>query len=231
MPFGGLWDDYYTQIYAPAISEAGLVPGRADEVFRAGSVLQDIVDLLSRSAVVLADITESNRNVHYELGLAHALGKPTILVSPRGLELFFDVGQERMVTYTKDNAFWGSELHATITRALRETISDPASAIPTAFMHIKPARVEVDEFSVRLRRIEELLGDLIRQAPNTSVRPFSRMESILKGLPAAEAEAERLLATLDPESVVRRLVSTGYGQIMAETAVATAARRAEQGDL
>ena len=64
MPFGGLWDDYYAQIYAPAIDEAGLIAVRADEVFRAGSILQDIVDLLSQSAVVLADISENNRNVH-----------------------------------------------------------------------------------------------------------------------------------------------------------------------
>src|SRR5262245_20619558 len=101
MPFGGIWDRYYTQIYEPAIGDAELVPVRADDVFRAGSVLQDVVDLLSRAAVVLADISESNRNVHYELGLAHALGKPTVLVAPKGAQLFFDVGQERMLGYEK----------------------------------------------------------------------------------------------------------------------------------
>jgi hypothetical protein len=73
MPFGGIWDQYYSQIYEPAIAAAGLAAVRADDVFRAGSVLQDIVDLLLQSAVVLADISEGNRNVHYELGLAHAL--------------------------------------------------------------------------------------------------------------------------------------------------------------
>src|SRR5262245_65821577 len=74
MPFGGMWDEYYTQIYVPAIQEAGLRPERADDVFRAGSVLHDIVASLSRAAVVLVDISDNNRNVPYELGLAHALG-------------------------------------------------------------------------------------------------------------------------------------------------------------
>jgi hypothetical protein len=83
MPLGGIWDLYYAQIYELAIAEAGLAPVRADDVFRTGSILQDIVDLLTRASIVLADITENNRNVHYELGLAHALGKPTILVAPR----------------------------------------------------------------------------------------------------------------------------------------------------
>lgn len=77
MPFGGIWDDYYARIYAPAIEEAGLRPERTDDVFRAGSILQDIVASLARAAVVLVDITENNRNVHYELELAHALERPT----------------------------------------------------------------------------------------------------------------------------------------------------------
>jgi hypothetical protein len=101
MPFGGVWDQYYVQIYEPAIHESGLTSLRADDVFRAGSILQDIVDLLSRSSVILADISESNRNVHYELGIAHALGKPTVLIAPKNLPLFFDIGQERMLTYAR----------------------------------------------------------------------------------------------------------------------------------
>ena len=98
MPFGGVWDGYYEQVYRPAIHDAGLDAERADDVFQAGSVLQTIVDSLSRATVVLVDVSENNRNVHYELGLAHALGRPTVLVAPQGMPLFFDVGQERMVT-------------------------------------------------------------------------------------------------------------------------------------
>ena len=59
MPFGGHWDEYYAQVYSPAIVDAGIQPVRADEVFRAGSVLQDIVEFLSQCSVVLADITEA----------------------------------------------------------------------------------------------------------------------------------------------------------------------------
>ena len=34
MPLGGIWDDYYTQIYVPAIQDAALRPERADDVSR-----------------------------------------------------------------------------------------------------------------------------------------------------------------------------------------------------
>jgi hypothetical protein len=42
VPFGGNWDEYYTEVSAPAISDAGLIAVHADEVFRAGSI-RDLV--------------------------------------------------------------------------------------------------------------------------------------------------------------------------------------------
>jgi hypothetical protein len=224
MPFGGIWDQYYSQIYEPAIAAAGLAAVRADDVFRAGSVLQDIVDLLLQSAVVLADISEGNRNVHYELGLAHALGKPTILVAPKGLPLFFDVGQERMLSYEKDDPFWGTQLGTTITQALVETLRSPETAIPTAFMHIKPSRVETDEVIVRLRRIEERLAEMAYSSQ--LVRRFeSPLQEKILGLPAAEAEAARLVQVMSPTLAIEQLERAGFGRAMAEAAVATAASR------
>jgi hypothetical protein len=225
MPFGGIWDEYYAQIYTPAIQEAGLRPERADDVFRAGSVLHDIVASLARAAVVLVDISENNRNVHYELGLAHALGRPTLLVAPQGMPLFFDVGQERMATYDKNNAFWGAELQRVLVKALVETVAQPATAIPTAFMHIKPTRVESDEVIVRLRRIEEQLADLSRSAIVRRAEIQSGFAEKIHSPIVAQEEAAKLLKTLSPQDAVRQLMMEGYRQAMAEDAVFVAARQ------
>lgn len=222
MPFGGRWDEYYASIYSPAIEDAGLVPVRADEVFRAGSILQDIVNLLAQSSVVLVDITEPNRNVHYELGLAHALGKPTVLVALQDMGSFFDVGQERILKYAKENAFWGEQLRRDVAEALRATVADPVSAVPTVFLQIKPTRIDADESAVRLRRLEEMLPDLLRLLSNAGSKGPSRLAGLVKGLPYAEMEAERLLTRMSETDAIRELVSAGFGQIMAESAVATA---------
>jgi len=231
MPFGGLWDEYYTRIYGPGIQAAGLAALRADDVFRAGSVLQEIVTLLSSSVVVLADLSENNRNVHYELGLAHALGKPTVLVAPKGLPLFFDVTQERMLTYEKDDPFWGVTLREKITQALTETIAKPDTAIPTAFIHIKPTRLESDEVVVRLRRIEERLSEIAAAAVGSftdrSLR--SSLQDKLQSLPAAELQAQHLLETLEASDAIRQLRNEGFPPAMAEAAVASAAARQRAG--
>lgn len=51
------------------------------------------------------------------------------------------------------------------------------------------------------------------------------MRDTLQGLPQAELDAEKLLPLKSRDEVVRDLVAAGYGQIMAETAVANAASR------
>jgi hypothetical protein len=65
-----------------------------------------------------------------------------------------------------------------------------------------------------------LFDDFIRRR-NLS----SRYREILKSLPAAEAEAERLLKVMNQDEAVKRLKNDGYGAAMAETAVATVAAR------
>jgi hypothetical protein len=223
MPFGGIWDDYYTELYSPAVEQAGLKAVRADDVFSAGSVLQRIVDALDRASVVLVDVTESNRNVHYELGLAHALGRPTVLIAPAGTPLFFDIGQERMIPYDRNRPFWGAELRQDITRALLETIADPAAAVPTAFVHIKPARVESDEVIVRLRRIEEQLGELSRTPRRTEIR--SGYAEKLQSPLAAQDRAAALLRTMGAQEAVRQLMNESYPVAMAEDAVYVASKQ------
>ncbi|HZO52993.1 MAG TPA: hypothetical protein VFB63_09760 [Bryobacteraceae bacterium] len=225
MPFGGVWDGYYEQVYRPAIEDTGLEAERADDVFQAGSVLQTIVDSLSRAAVVLVDVSENNRNVHYELGLAHALGRPTVLVAPQGMPLFFDVGQERMVTYDKNDAFWGADLKQTVTKALSETVKQPATAVPTVFLHIKPARIESEEVVVRLRRIEEQLADLSRLISTRRLDVQSGYAEKLHSPLVAQDEAAKLLRSVSSDEAVRQLMNEGYGRAMAEDAVFIAARR------
>ena len=50
------------------------------ESFGPGVIIQDIERQISEAQVVIADITPANSNVYYEVGYAHALQKPTILL-------------------------------------------------------------------------------------------------------------------------------------------------------
>jgi nucleoside 2-deoxyribosyltransferase len=63
-------------------------------------IVDDIIRSLRDSSVVIADITPDNPNVYYEVGYAHALGTPTILLSDRTRSrLPFDVSGLRTIFY------------------------------------------------------------------------------------------------------------------------------------
>jgi len=81
MPFGGWFDKYYSEIYTPAIEDAGFEAKRADDLYRPGNIVNDIWNYTKDANVILADLTNKNPNVFYELGLAHAITKPAILIT------------------------------------------------------------------------------------------------------------------------------------------------------
>jgi len=76
MPFGVPFDRYYSNIFAPAIQEAGLRAHRGDSIFSSTTIMSDVWHCIRNASVVLADVTGKNANVFYELGLAHASRKP-----------------------------------------------------------------------------------------------------------------------------------------------------------
>ena len=64
-------------------------------------IFQDIIRGLEEARVVIAEITPANKNVFDELGYAHALNKPTILLVEKGAEekLPFDIRGYRCIIY------------------------------------------------------------------------------------------------------------------------------------
>lgn len=76
-----------------------LTPMRGDEEAVQGEVFSHILRLLVRARLVVANIDGRNPNVLYELGLAHGLGKQTILVARKPEDVPFDVRAKRLVLY------------------------------------------------------------------------------------------------------------------------------------
>ncbi len=100
MQFRAPYDSLYTEVIQPVAERLGFKAFRADDVFRPGVILQDIIRGIVESDVIVADITPGNPNVFYELGYAHALQKPTILLANRQIEkLPFDVSGYRVIFY------------------------------------------------------------------------------------------------------------------------------------
>lgn len=78
---------------------------KTDNIVEKDDILMNIVSLIVQSEFVLVNIDGRNPNVYYELGIAHALGKPTILLSKARYSLNdigFDVRQKRIIIYENE---------------------------------------------------------------------------------------------------------------------------------
>jgi tetratricopeptide (TPR) repeat protein len=95
------FDAVYRELIAPAIAEAGMEPLRADEEMTGGIIHKPMFERLILCEYAVADLTTSNANVFYELGLRHAV-RPwsTVLIfSKGGSQLPFDVAPLRALPY------------------------------------------------------------------------------------------------------------------------------------
>lgn len=81
MPFKDPFNSYYDEIIKPAVEKTGLKPIRADEIYGIETIMCDIWNTINSAKVLIAELTSRNANVLYELGLAHAIRKPVIIIS------------------------------------------------------------------------------------------------------------------------------------------------------
>ncbi len=127
MPFGHPFDSYYEKIIKPAAEEAHLQVLRADGIYSTGSIIQDIWKKIWAARVVVADVTGKNANVNYELGLCHAIGVPTIIITKDIGDVPFDYRHRRCIVYNLEDAEWAQKLRD----SLRKTIEVVLTSIET----------------------------------------------------------------------------------------------------
>ena len=191
MPFGGFYEQYYANIYVPAIKAANLTPVRGDSLYAPRSIMEDVWRLIGESAVLLADLTGRNPNVLYELGLAHALGRPVVLVSATIEDVPFDLRALRVLVYDKNDDAWGLKLQTGITAALRETLADRSGALPAVFIDRVP-QPESDAVEDELRKLRKELDALRAERTLEKVNRVRRI--VLAAMPGQRLLAQDLLS-------------------------------------
>jgi hypothetical protein len=99
MPFEDDMLPVYEDHIKPTCASMGLTVRRADDFFTADSVVQDVWTAIANARLIVADCTDRNPNVFYKIGLAHAIGQPTILLTQRAEDVPFDLRHLRYIAY------------------------------------------------------------------------------------------------------------------------------------
>ncbi|MFZ5638240.1 MAG: nucleoside 2-deoxyribosyltransferase [Pseudomonadota bacterium] len=137
MPFASMFDREYTRVIRPAIQSVGLECVRGDEIYSEQSIVQDIWKSIRTCRVMVAELSGRNPNVMYEVGLAHALGKPIILLTRKQDDVPFDLKSLRYVYYDTDNPEWGADLRTELVRAVGKVLENPSLSA-----HLNDVKVE-----------------------------------------------------------------------------------------
>jgi nucleoside 2-deoxyribosyltransferase len=101
MPFTSDFDDFYAYGIKESCKDAESYCERVDEQNYEGSILERIYNQIAKADLIIADMTGRNPNVFYEVGYAHALNKPTILLTQDSNDIPFDLKHYPHIIYEK----------------------------------------------------------------------------------------------------------------------------------
>lgn len=110
MPFREEYDQVYQNVILPTVADLNLTIKRGDEFSSvSGQIMSEVWAALNACKLVIVETSVENANVYYELGIAHTLGKPAILITQgKDIEDFpFDIRHLRFIVY--ENTIAGGE--------------------------------------------------------------------------------------------------------------------------
>ena len=97
---------------------------KADDIWENPTFIQDIFELIFTSRVVVADFTDKNPNVFYEVGIAHTLGKTVVPITQSIKDVPSDLGHHRALQYFPNNEGY-LDLTTEIEKRLKTLFPDP----------------------------------------------------------------------------------------------------------
>jgi hypothetical protein len=176
-----VWTDIYQNVFRPALEECQYVCERSQPM--AGSLAGSIIHQLRSARIVLADITDRNPNVFYELGIRHTLKNGTILVTQGERHITSDLQGYWFVNYgiqPGDVARFKAEIR----RLIGQIESDPDKSDNPVADYLEKEQINVLGY-VRKETIKKL------SALYTELTAISYNLDIIR----SEPEAARLLTT------------------------------------
>src|SRR5262249_1682355 len=125
-------DQTYKWVIKPVVEECGLTCVRADEIRHSGIIDVPMYQQLLNADLVIADLSTSNANAMYELGVRHAL-RPhsTIVMAENRLVYPSDVNHTASLKYKHLEEEIGMQEGQRIKSLLKETILAVLDAQPT----------------------------------------------------------------------------------------------------
>jgi hypothetical protein len=159
------WDKHFLGFLKPLIEENPQLQARRSTPQR-GDLLRRIITDLVTSPIVVADLTDNNPNVFWELGVRQSFKHGTITILEEGNALPFDVATKGTLTYYPKDHLKLEDFRIDFKRALQDCLSSPnepdSHVLET--MSGRGSLYEIFRKEEILRRLDALLY-MLRMSP------------------------------------------------------------------
>ncbi len=120
-------DQVLQYIIRPAVESCGYKAVRADEIPKPGIITSQIIQLAADAPLVVADLTERNPNVFYELAIRHMTRKPLVQIISEDEKLPFDIASMRTIWVDHQDLDSVENAKIEITRQIKSLEADSSS--------------------------------------------------------------------------------------------------------
>ena len=173
-------DQILKHVISPAAVECGYSATRADQISEPGMITSQVIQHIVDDPLVIADLTERNPNVFYELAIRHAIRKPLVQLIKKGEQIPFDVAGTRTIHVDHRDLDSVEEAKAEIVAQIQSLEAD-SSTLET------PISVSLDL-------------QLLKQSDNPEQRSLADVLSVISELRTTIGGLEKRME--NPESLV-----------------------------
>jgi nucleoside 2-deoxyribosyltransferase len=203
-------------VIKPVLTENGFIVVAPHEIDTPGSITRQVIQHLLEDDLVIANLTELNPNVMYELAVRHAKRLPVVCLVERGTKLPFDIATERTIFYEDDMA--GVELlKPKLSKAIKEASeeNEPDNPIYRVVSDsiMREVAVKGDAQSYILSRLDEITFQLdkLRTSANENIlRIPSRKLKITVSKPGEKLSFREVFEDFRSESKYKIRSASGH---------------------
>jgi tetratricopeptide (TPR) repeat protein len=217
------FDEVWDGVIRPAIPKSWEAK-RADELREPGIIDRLYTEWLLEADVVLADLTFSNPNVFYELGIRQALSKKsTVLIAQSDSILPFDVRNQSVISYDYFHAPSLPRFHERLTATLMAAAAKPAGSpvhdyLPGLYVERRPGGKDpAEEIADLQAEIERLRASATIEQGTAAqferrIALRSELTDLLSRLIQAQLDNARLMKENAGDAAYVQMVSSTLNQ-------------------
>ncbi len=157
------WTDHFDDFLKPLIEENPELGAYRSKPLRV-DILREIITNLVVSPVVVADLTDSNPNVYWELGIRQSFKHGTVTIAEAGTSLPFDISVKGTLFYHPGDHIQTAKFRRDFKEAIEDCLSNPDKPDSHVLETVagRGTLFEIFRRDEALRRLEAMLSECVR---------------------------------------------------------------------